>query len=203
MDLSDLFKLLIPAVFLVFWALNQLFGREDAAAGRTAPPGPRPGGLPPAPRTRSPERQPTASDWSGGRTFDIPPRPTTTATTTLPPEEVLVIGGEPRRPGSARGRTQAGGRRGGRGKGPAPPQAGESAAPRSLVEPLVQSLAISPLTPTPTPAAPESPAFAPTWTAQSLLEMAQSLRSPERLREALLVSEILGPPKARRAPWRR
>ncbi len=59
-NLHVLYQLLIPALFLVLWALNQLFNKEAAGANRPGGGlGPRPGGAPPTPRPRPrPAHQP-------------------------------------------------------------------------------------------------------------------------------------------------
>src|SRR3982750_532771 len=86
-------KLIIGAIFLVFWVLNQLFGQENKAAPGPAkgqPLGPRPPvRLPPAPR---PAEAPVARDptlrWPG-----LPASERAPARVPMAPrsEDVLVI----------------------------------------------------------------------------------------------------------------
>lgn len=211
------FKLIVPAIFLVFWVLNQLFGQENKAAPAPAkgqPLGPRPPGrMPPAPRpstapvVRDPTlRWPSPSE-SGGVSVR---RPTPSGA-----EEILIIRPEaPPRPGgggtSAR-RPKANSSAGAKRAEPAKARPLISAVAPSTAQGLDQSS--GPVSPAPTSAsaaktAAASPA-APMVTTQgpvaspSLSGLLLAARSPSQLRDAIILSELLQPPVALRTPRRR
>lgn len=202
MDLSDLARLVIPGIVLVLWALNQLFGKEEAnAQARAAKILPKPGNLPPAPRPRVRQggaapgavSQP-AKAWSNGFDPVRPPVPTTSGVN--PREEVLIIGPESGRPGgNRRGGQQSGGKRGQRGKSaPAAERKGES---KSLVAPLDRAMSSSPLSrPGEVRLTDQAPKLEETMAPVAGFDFSGAFNSPQRLREAFILQIALGPPKA-------
>lgn len=198
MNLADLLKLVIPAIFLVIWAVNQLLGKEEVTAPpRGQPIGPRPGGLPPAPRP--PVSRDVSQGWPSPASSPAPPqvKPKAPSTDT---DDIFVIRGDAD-PFVRPGRGQASARRQSRTRPAAPPKAPEPAAPKRLATPLPTGLITAPIdvklnaqsfanTPPPQPlTAPAHP-------------LAELIRSPGRLREALLLNEILGPPRSLRGTRR-
>lgn len=199
MDLGDLLKLIVPAIFLVIWALNQIFGREQAAAnGRPPTLGPRPGGLPPAPRP--PVSQEIPPGWARGQDFSN--RGQSAASSTANPDEVFVIRAEPTRPPAPASASAPPTRRG-RSRSGAAARRAEPPRTKPLVEPLVKGLSASATRPS---------MFTPTEveaTSQEIREPAPGspdilakLRSPEGCRDAFLLATILGPPRALRPTTR-
>lgn len=204
MNLSDLLKLLIPAVFLIIWALNQLLGKEEVTAPpRGQPIGPRPGGLPPAPRPPSSQVSALGRPASSvGTPPANPSRPlaATASPRTSPvgfgePDEIFVIRGDQDpapRPnagaGSGSTRRSARARSSKRAPEPATPKRLTAALPTSLnLAPTDQVLSAQP------PSVERS--TSETTVALALNDL---IRSPARLREALILNEILGPPRALR-----
>jgi hypothetical protein len=205
-NLDPLLRLLVPLIiFLVISALNQIFNKETgAAAAKGQGLGPRPGGLPPAPRPgeRAGVGDPNLLRYGpsgSSRRNEF--------------EDIIVLRPEPTRP-SARSAPQ---RRQGRGKSAAPaaPKAAESAASRSLgtnvtqkidtsqimrplaeLEPITSRSAASESSRLGTSASP-GPLDLP-----NLAGLRQTLTSPSKIREAFLLNEILQPPLSLRRPGR-
>src|SRR4051812_26705107 len=95
-DVETLIKLVIPALFLIFWALSNLFNREVAsnrAKDRASGLGPRPDRIPPG--------GPYDRDRPSGSPTTAPPR-------YVPPtnDEILIIRSEANRPASRPGNPQ-------------------------------------------------------------------------------------------------
>lgn len=188
MNLGDLLKLVIPALFLVIWAVNQLLGKEEVTAPpRGQPIGPRPGGLPPAPRP--PASQEVPQGWTSSPT--APPQPPTPRPkpVAFQPEDVFVIradGDSIVRPAPGPALRPA--------RSKPPRKRSEPAASRRLGEPLPTSVNAAPIDVN-LGVSSSSPTPVPTTTAHPLAEL---IRSPGRLREALILNEVLGPPRALR-----
>lgn len=196
--------LLILAFLAVGWVVNQLFTKEER------PPAQRPTPRPPA---RPTGREPVLR-WENTGEPPRSPRPPQPAPGR---EDVLVIRPEPTRPSRPLSPEPppAPARRGQRGRAAAAPaRRAEPERPRTFAGDVAQSvaqamerpaaLAALSLEQTPqtvarairTAVVPgESPVFVNS-------DLANSLRDPKRLREAFLVNEILGPPKALRARGR-
>ncbi|MFO0959458.1 MAG: hypothetical protein U0800_18830 [Isosphaeraceae bacterium] len=195
MNLADLLKLIIPAIFLVIWAVNQLLGKEEVTAPpRGQPVGPRPGGLPPAPRP--PVSREVPQGWPSPSAAATPPRAKPKADAFADSDDIFVIRGDgdpfvrPAPKPSIH-------RRAARSRPAAAPKAPEPAAPKRLGAPLPTGLTNTPIdvklnerTSTSTPAI--EPLTTPPH------PLAELIRSPGRLREALLLNEILGPPRSLR-----
>lgn len=201
MDFGDLAKLIVPGIVLVFWALNQLFGKEDAAAPNRNPQlGPKPSNLPPAPRPRPRPGEPapaatTPKSWSNG--FD-PVRTPASAAKPAGHEDVFIIGPDAGRPGSKRPGGGGGGRRSGRGKAaPTPERRVEPPRSKALVDPLDQTLTVSPLSiPGGGRLTDQAPMRPESGREAAAIDLSGAFNSPERLREAILLQVVLGPPKA-------
>lgn len=197
-DFEMLIKIIIPVILLVFWALSNVFNRENpqnAAKDRMTPNPSRPASYPPP---RPVERRPAPAHRY------VPPREN---------DEVLIIRAEPNRPqprpgGNGPGRRQAGRQRGAQSGGPSGRRAEPSPSRnRDLVggslatdvnqsltrplelRPLSESLADSAsVTNDPAPAA-SSAASSP-----SAAAIRTNLGDPSRIREAFVLNEILQPP---------
>ncbi len=102
-NVEILIKLIVPAILLIFWALSNLFNRENtnAQARGTSPLGPRPPGYPPGPRRedRNRDRAVVTTTRPGASPID---------------NEVMIIRGEPNRPPTS-----------GRPGSPSPPRSGQ------------------------------------------------------------------------------
>lgn len=198
-----LIKLIIPAILLIFWALSNLFNREGAAVqGRGAP------GARPMPRP-------------GDR-----PRPVATTARPVPPkrpnEEVFVIRSETNEP-PGRSNNQPPGRsnspqkrNSNRGKGsqssqPRRPDAPkprhvdlfDAKIPMNVNQSVTKPLEIRPLTEsvadTRIETVPSNPSMAVGLTPPSTIaDLRVGLATQGRIREALLLNEILQPPMALR-----
>lgn len=198
-NLDNLFKLLVPVVFMILWALNQLFNKENAPqqAGRPSGGlGPRPGSQPGSPALRS-SPAPSRPEGLGPR----PSFPTTQPDSSpvgddeimilrsesiQPPVGPKVTPREPREPRRSRGR---------------PVRAGESRPARPVRSPEPRPLpsqapALTPATPPPSTS--DSPILIGVPPQLSAARVQQALNHPARVREAYLVSEILRPPVALR-----
>lgn len=168
-------KLILPALFFVIaWALNQVLNREAAPGGGMRPARP-PGGLPPAPLPGD----------RGGRDLiwqeAAPPLPRREPM--AGPDEIIIIGSETRPP---RGGPVVPVRR----RRPPPTAAPARPEPPRPVAPP-PSLAPSAATaePLPSKVVPRS---------ATLGALRETLMSPTRLRDALMLREILDPPVALR-----
>jgi hypothetical protein len=224
----DLFQFIVPLTFLAIWALTSLLNREaqplPPRTGRPqGPPGPRPG---PVNAPRPLERRPELGARDPGARWSVPapqPRPAPGRPANRADDEILIIESEPRRspapPGPRPPAASSSQRRGNRARSnPAPaPKRQEPPTPRALTAAMVQEnqgplgrqLELSPLlkmqAPLSQPVSQEAAAGAsapPTPSAglapPSSREIQTLLTSPARLREAFVVSELLGPPLALR-----
>src|SRR5260221_399115 len=64
---AEFWNLLVPGLLFLVWLLNQVFSKEaNAGPPRTTGLGPRPGGLPPAPRPRRDDLTARPSDLPSG-----------------------------------------------------------------------------------------------------------------------------------------
>ncbi len=199
-DFDLLIRLIIPAVLLVFWALSNLFNRDNTAAKdgmpRPSPLGPRPSSsFPPAPRDRPSGSPPptTPSRYAGG-----------------PKEDVLIIRAEtpPPRPGS-QPRRNAGRPRREPSSGPRRPVEPPPPRPRDQVggrisadvnQALPTSIDLRPLSQSVGDARVDASSFgqpAPAARPSSLPDLRAILSDPDRVREAFLLNIILGPPVSR------
>lgn len=173
-QLEALAKLILPALFFVIaWALNQVLSRDAAQLpGGMRPPRP-PGGLPPAPMPG--DRAGREVIWQ-----EAPP-PIPRREPMAGPDEIIIIGTETR---PAR-------------TGPVVPvRRRRSRSNQAAARP-------APVPPAPRPEASPTPAAArvplPVRAAPvNLARLRASLASPERLREAFMLQEILGRPVALR-----
>jgi hypothetical protein len=219
-DIEEVLKAIVPLTFLAIWALTSLFSRDaKPQVGRPAQGlGPRPGGPGPAPPPR-PGNPAMARDpavrWGNppGTETAIPRR-----IPGRPDEEILVIRSETGRaagpPLPRPGAGAAAAKRTTRPKA-APttaPKRAEPTAARPLsgstastpYQNLTQQLDIAPLstqqatpgvTPQPQKPAYELPAKGP---ATPLSELRLLIGSRDRIREAILLNEVLQPPIAYR-----
>jgi hypothetical protein len=201
-DLEILIKLIIPAIVLIGWAINQVSNREAPAPPRRPfPPGPPPppgGGLPPAPMPGE-RAGPREVIWT-----EAPPPPPRRE---LPagPDEILILGTETRPvkpPPPSPGRPSVSPRS----RSPRRPRAAQPPRPElSRPRPgLAGDLARGPDT---LPAAPEPPAArSPDRLTAPALDPAQlraAIASPARIREAIVLNELLQPPLSVRRARRR
>jgi hypothetical protein len=221
--IDNLFQFIVPLTFLAIWALTSLFNREapplPQRMGRPQPPG-GPGSGPGGAILRSEalNRDPSLR-WAPPAASD---RPVVRRHTGRPDDEILIIE-EARRPAAqspantAATRPGAGGgtRRVSRPRPAAPPatKRPEPAAPRTLGGALTSSDAMTPmarhldLNPLSLPVSPLQ-ASDPRDLARTVSEPARQatrpalvwddykllVSTPSKLREAVLVSEILQPP---------
>jgi hypothetical protein len=193
--------------------------------------GPRPGGpaLPPRPPARGPESLSLPGDptlrWPSPAAAD---RPALRRPESLPDDDLLIIRSEPARPSTPAPPRPGGAapqRRAPRGRAPAPasPKRAEPALARTLsgtsgqgIAPQVnRHLELAPLTKEPTIAAaaaapigsPATVTTTPPVVRSPLLLAGVDLRSylgsPTKLREAVILFEVLQPPLARRGPRNR
>lgn len=213
-----LIKLIIPAILLIFWALSNLFNRENnanaAAQARGATPGPRPSGYPgPRPGERERDRNRTVVTTSR----PAPPRPRD--------DEVLIIRAETNPPpgranNQAPGRsspTTAQRRNAVRGKAAQVPQPRKPDAPtvrhvdlfdakisRNVDQAATKPMEIRPLTESVAAVVTQSSlSSVPTMAAgltppSTILDLRIGLATQGRIREAFLLNEILQPPMALR-----
>lgn len=210
-EIEVLIKLIIPAILLIFWALSNLFNRENAAAQAkgTSSLGPRPTAYPaprPADRARPPEAPPRYAPPQGAD------------------DDVLIIRSDAKRP-PARAVNQPPGRPGnqqpprrnpGRGKGPQVPQSRrpEPEASRqvalldakiatSVNQSVTKPMQIRPLTESVAATVNETSPSVPTMAVGPTLpstipDLRDALSTRGRIREAFLLNEILQPPMALR-----
>lgn len=224
MRLENLVQYIVPLTFLAIWALTSLFNRD------AQPLPPRQGdGRGPGPDGPRPSPRPTSSamtDRRGEREPSAPPSRVAPGDSGGPrrlrslDEGIVVVESDPRRsPTPSQGGSRTTARRGSRGRssqGTASRQA-ETPVPRALSAEMSRSHA--PLLDHPEAlsklAAPSGPLsiaetiLSPTSTTQA---QAVSLprvdadgiralvRSPERLREAFILAEVIQPPLSRRRP---
>jgi hypothetical protein len=194
---DTLFKLLVPAIFLILWALNQLFNKEGTPA--EAPRaggglGPRPT-FPPRPTPNYAEA-PVAAGYNRPRNDDRRPNERSDNDDILiidggsnVPTAVVVPGA---RPGPGQGRRQ------GRTRPPKQGGARRTEVTRLTgVGPRPGAPLIAPVSNTSAPVVATTPPviIEPDGRprADALLTL---MRSPADLRQAIVLSELLGPPRA-------
>jgi hypothetical protein len=168
-NLDALFKLVVPAIFLLFWALGQVLNKEIKPPLRPMP-GPPPGGRDPAGEPFRPPAPPASPQ---------PARPAR-------PPEILILetrSTEPPRGGRSRRTARS------KPAAPAPP----APAPRPGLVSLATRLDSPPSSQTDVAAR-----VAPAPPHPALAALREALTTPERTRQALLVAAILGPPAALR-----
>lgn len=207
-------QFVVPLLFFALWALTSLFNRENVAqpprTGRPFEPGgPRP--QPPFAQ-RTPDRRPTTLGE---------PRPEPTR---APDRDagIIILETETRRPTAGSAQRSGNAKRPPRGKN-APASVAkrtEKQTPRALTSSVAQSMSLleshpvdlKPLTSTNTPLlsadVQQMPLMGnvtaqPSQIALGAIDVRQLVSSPSRIREAFIMSEILGPPVSRRnAPAR-
>lgn len=184
--MNDWHRLIVPLIILTFWGLKHIFEQEpQRQAARPLPPGPRPD----LPGSRAPDN-PTLR-WPG---------PADGAKRSN--DEVIIIRSDsilPEPTRSAQSRRPAS-------RAKPPNRRVEPERPRPLsvgvsqtIGPLIgQTLGLGPvsLSQQATPATPTQPVT------ERVVGITQALRSPQRLREAFLVNELLQPPLSLRRPRR-
>lgn len=199
-NIDNLFKLLVPAIFLILWALNQLFNKENnPQAGRPGGSlGPRPGSRPatipprPAPGNTRPEVADPRNPYAASRT--TPP--------TASEDGIVILRSETVRPPTAPRTTPKEPRRNPRNRPARSGQApGDGRSGRAAREPRRES-------PEPRPAVVPNrlspsqnqgpPLLIGVTTPITATEMRRALTQKERIREAVLISELLRPPVAMR-----
>jgi hypothetical protein len=174
-DLGDLLRWIVPAIILISLALNQILGKEEPRPVRGPAQGPRPGGLPPAPRP------PASRDLGNAKS-----RPN------APAEEVFIIRAEPTTPMTRAAQARQAKRAG------KPRQATRGIEPNvkpgGLAQPNLGGLAAQ------SPVAATLPTPIQTGLGPPIgQEVTGLLSSPQRLREAFLASVVLGPPVSKRS----
>jgi hypothetical protein len=211
-DADVILKLLLPALFFAAWALNQIVNRESQGQARRAADS-DPSGFD---RSNPLGPRPVPPDRAGV----VPNRPRVANATAPGPEvraredEILIIQSEtlrPRMQGSPKSRKQAN-----RGKAPGgSPRRGESDTKRVISNHLAsdvtrgieQTLQVRPLfdpaTSLSSGGSISSEANAPVLgigviLAPSLAEVRANLTDPRKIRQAVIVNEILRPPLALR-----
>jgi hypothetical protein len=222
--INNIFQYIVPLTFLAIWALTWLLNREAQPLPPRAnrPPGPRPG-MPPRPLERRPEPVPRdpALRWQPTGSAD---RAGVRRPPTRPDSDIIILESEPRRtPAPAPPRPAPGvvTRRNTRSK--AAPQSSkrpETETPRALSASLAKEadpqlgrpLELTPLKQLQTSLAtaqahdvgktPSDPSR-PARSGASPIDIASLVRSPAKLREAVIMSEVLGPPIALRGRRRR
>jgi hypothetical protein len=224
MRLDNLVQYIVPLTFLAIWALTSLFNRE----AQPLPPrsgngrGPGPGGPPSGPRESVSPPARTGNETTGGFSTGPPDRAIAARPPRARDEEIVIIESDPRRPSAQTpARPVSGGRRGTRGRTSAgtPAKRAEPTVSRALTAEM--SHAHSPLVEHPTAlkrlASAPAPLIVPDRRSSTAAETAHTRskdspamtvssvralsRSPERLREAFVVAEVLfRPPLALRRP---
>lgn len=216
----NLFQFIVPLTFLAIWALTSLINREaqplPPRTGRPpGPPRPRPGGGPPS-LGRPPERrvEPFSRDASTRRPMPAnqgrpaPPQPGAGGD-----DGILIIESESRKP-----TLPPGSRRGSRSRSasvPAPKRE-EKVTPRALTASMGEEAAanqsrnreLTPLTKMLVPlsvpvsqevaATPHTPARSASLSALTSQEIMLLLKTPAKLREAIILNELIQPPLALR-----
>jgi hypothetical protein len=215
MDL-DILKFMVPLAFLAIWALTALFTREaKPLPGRIqAPPNPyapRPAPAPGMTRTTTVERPQPTLRWS-------PPGNTAPVPRAGGNDDDIVILESTRqvRPGSNQGRGVAPARRSRSKPAPAakpapvaPPKFASGGVSQSVNQQLSSSMPITPLSIQNSPTIVQSVASSVQRDEGSdialhrLVAIKAMMTDPARLREAILINEMLQPPVALRKRGRR
>lgn len=182
------FQYLVPLVFFVIWVLNQIFGQGTTSAPAprrdlSTPPGPGPGRPSRGPMAPPPRSEPTMT-WADRAPREPQRRP---ASPSSRGDQILVIG--PDRPAAKPSARQG---RGGTRKASKPrpsaeprPETGESDTRPTLTAEMSSS-------------APDISQAVQSKEAAVLELLRGALGDREKVRQAILVSEILQPPVARR-----
>ena len=217
-NFDAIWRLVVPGILLLIWAVNQLFNKElNPGANRLPAPGPRPNGLPPAPRPMerlvTPQQPPQ---------MEPQPRhdPTMrfgaqTTTERRGNDEVLFIRAEPQRSPTRPGPPRPAPRQV-RPKPPAPPaKRPDTVASRSQMVGVSQSVNqsiklvgdVGQMTVAQSLAVDQGASAAvardPGMGEPAALDaLRRSLADPTRLREAWIISELLKPPVALRGRTR-
>jgi hypothetical protein len=217
MNLEEAIKAFLPLTFIAIWAIASLFSRDNrAVAGRAAQgAGPRPGG----PRPGGPGATDPAARWAGQQA-PVRGAPVTRPGQNPAREEILIIRQEPSRPPArpapapaaqgarrqarARPAQQAAPRR----PDPAPPRStlgamtGMGGVQQQIAKPVemarlkgVQSNLAEQSSSNESSVASARPAAGPTPGASLVRQLAAS----DKLREVVILSEILRPPITVRA----
>lgn len=226
MRIDNILQFIVPLTFLAIWALTSLFNREaqplPPRSGRPpGPPGPRPAGapMPPRPPVRRSEPSPNAppTRWQPANSSGRPVRPRQPSRLE---DDIVILDSEPKRPPvPPPPPPRAGGgvsspRRTGRNRSTPAQQAKrpDSATPRALSASLAQEsaaqmsrpLELNPLAGINTPLSTQQShdVAESTWTtipSTSSNSPAKLLAvTPEKLREAIILNELLQPPLALR-----
>jgi hypothetical protein len=206
MDLDSLWKVIVPLAFLAIWALTALFNRDAKPLPTRVPGSPSPYAPRPQPLTRTTvvERSPTLR-WS--------PQGTATPARRGNDDDIVILDSprqQPQRTAPARGVPST---RRTRPKPAAPakpaasalqPNLGHTSINQTVNQQISVPLNIEPLTTSSAPSTSIAPvaASAPKGeeggTFRRSMSVAALINSPEKIREAILVSEILQPPLALR-----
>lgn len=203
-NIEMLFKLIIPAIFVVLWTLNSLFNKELQNQQKIqrggSPLGPRPG-YPPLAGTGGPER--------GNDPRDLPrSRPRRNEE-----EGLVILAGEGPPPWAERAaptRSSGGGmsKKPARGRGTGRNKVEPAARSRSEIV-VPTTLSVPQLAPIQTgyePAYEAAPSVGTrVQSATSAEELIKKLADPASLRQLIVLREILQPPRSMRMlrpPWR-
>jgi hypothetical protein len=212
-DLENILKAIVPLAFLAIWALTAVFNKEEnklppRASGPPNPYGPRPG-IPPRAASTAAERSPTLR-WGPQNVASPSPKPGGD-------EDIVILDAprtartiQPRNPPARRTRTK--------------PATSIAAKPATIVPskidlgnvtqsvnqqlamPLMMEPLSAPLTGVGSRPTLSSPATAVDHKAAATvraISISASLSDPQRLREAILINEVLQPPLALRRRMRR
>lgn len=217
MRFDSLYQFLVPLTFLAIWALTSLFNREAQPLPPRSGRMPGPNGPRPLPANANAKEPSPPRPNQPGANNSYPPRP---SGTNRGDDEIIIIEAEPRRsPNTPSPRNPAqGNRRNAKTRQPAPPapKRPESNSQRTLGPTtglpmpgmLSQPKGLSPLElpPSPllstssgeTPGAEAAQARATGPVAISSVDVRNLTRSPARVRESIILSELMRPPLALR-----
>ncbi len=214
MDLEILWKAIVPLAFLAIWALTALFNRDAKPLPNrvqaTNPYGPKPTPPPPSPRAPVPDRSPTLR-WGPAAPPGVMPKAGGN-------DDDIVILDSPRQvPSRADAPRVVTPSRRARPKPviaakPAPPVEGRggglAGVSQSVNQQLTTSLSMAPLSETSPIATVQGSSVAPTSVEIDTgriraLSVRAAMTEPNRLREAIMVNEILQPPLSLRKGARR
>ncbi len=192
-NVDALFKLLVPAIFLVLWALNQLFNKENQAQpGRPGSSlGPRPGS-PNAPRPAPGSTRPEIAD----------PKNPYAANRSAPPagkdDEIVILRSETVRPPAGSSRRNARSRTSRTSQSPNGVRSGRSSSEPRRESTGTRSQSV-PIPISPSQSTPSgSPLLIGVAAPLSAADVQGSMSDRERIREAILINELLQPPLALR-----